>query len=110
MAITASGLSVSEVTDVDRRTARKMGMDPEKVNLVINTWANEYLTYESEQAKLTAAANPTPAPAKRAPAKAPAKAVRAPRKPAAKAAATPDQSATVESPSEPDTAKEGPAE
>lgn len=94
---TTAGINVREVTDVDRRTARRLGMTPEQVNEVISTWAGEYLAYERDQAKLSTAANPPakkgliryglPDAAKKAAAAkaAPAKPARAPRKAAAKA-------------------------
>lgn len=97
------GIDIREVTDVDRRTARRLGMDADKVNLVISTWAEEYLNYERQNASMRAAAAPAPAPAKRAPAKSTAKPARAPRKAAAKPAAT-AQSPSSESPSDADVA------
>jgi hypothetical protein len=45
-------ISVSEVTDVDRRVGRRLGMDAEKVNMVLNTWAEEYLKLEMESSKM----------------------------------------------------------
>lgn len=37
-----------EVTIIDTRTARRMGMNAEKVNEVIRVWAEEYLRFERE--------------------------------------------------------------
>ena len=51
-------ISVRDVTDVDRRTARRLGMDADRVNLVINVWAEEYLAVEKVSRRLSDAANP----------------------------------------------------
>jgi hypothetical protein len=75
-------ISVSEVTDVDRRTARRLGMDADKVNMVINVWAEEYLKYEMETSRMQTAVS-TPPPAKKAIAK------KAPAKKTAKPASQP---------------------
>lgn len=108
MAMAASGILVSEVSDVDRRTARRLGMDAERVNLIINTWASEFLKYESERNRLRQAARPdgTPPPPTEAPrVKARSrKATSAPRKAAAKSASTPTQPTPTESPSDADVA------
>jgi hypothetical protein len=37
-----------EVTTIDQRTARRLGMNAEKVNDVIRVWAEEYLRFEKE--------------------------------------------------------------
>lgn len=74
-------ISIREVTEIDRRTARRLGLTGEKVNEVIGVWAEEYLKFEREnpEAPVQAAA-PAKPPAKRAAKKAPAKAaVKAPR-------------------------------
>lgn len=59
-------ISIREVTEIDRRTARRLGLTGEKVNEVIGVWAEEYLKFERENATVTTA---VPAPVKRAPAK-----------------------------------------
>lgn len=82
---TSIGVNVREVTDVDRRTAKRLGMSPETVNVVIQAWADEYLAYEKQNASLAAATRPEPPkpPAKKAAAK------KAAPKRTAKAAAKP---------------------
>lgn len=103
-----AGIDVRDVTDVDRRTARRLGMSPETVNLVIATWAEEYIRYERENTSLSEKANgsrTTTAPAQRTRKSTPAKAAaKSPRKAAAKPAGTPDQGATGESATEAQTA------
>lgn len=81
--LAAQGILVSEVTEVDRRTGRRMGMSPETVNAVINAWADEYVKAEMAHSRLSAAANPEP--------KAAAKPAKAPRKTAAKRTAPKSQ-------------------
>jgi hypothetical protein len=37
-----------EVTPIDQRTGRRLGLSAEKVNEVIRVWAEEYLRFERE--------------------------------------------------------------
>lgn len=37
-----------EVTTIDQRTARRLGLSADKVNEVIRVWAEEYLRFEQE--------------------------------------------------------------
>jgi hypothetical protein len=79
-------INVRNVTEVDKRVAKRLGMDPEKVNLVINVWAEEYLRVERLNSELSEAANQTTVVK---PARAPKpRAASKPRKPAAKQTAT----------------------
>ena len=45
-----------EVTTIDQRTGRRLGLSAEKVNEVIRVWAEEYLRFERESAKVDAKA------------------------------------------------------
>lgn len=94
--LAAQGILVSEVTEVDRRTGRRMGLSPETVNAVINAWADEYIKAEITHARMSAAANPEPAP-KAAKAATPRK----PRKAPAKRASAKADTADTTTPDEP---------